>query len=212
MTSELQPVESAVAAYYARALAAHGATHRSVDWCSRESQELRFATLLDGIDWDACPTVLDYGCGWGAMAEHLDRLGVECQYVGYDIAPQMIAAARLLHAGRADRRFTADPAQLQRADHVVASGIFNVKLGASRAAWTRHVNATIAHLATLTRRRLAFNMLPPPLQHELAGEDVYYADPDAMARQCEVVVGGSAALREDYGLWEFTVVISLQDA
>ncbi len=67
----MSTIESTVAGYYSRALAAPGPTPRGVDWSSRASQELRFATLLDGIDWREVPSVLDYGCGWGALAEHL---------------------------------------------------------------------------------------------------------------------------------------------
>lgn len=212
MTTELPAIESAVAAHYARALAAYGATYRGVDWSSRESQELRFATLLDGVDWGARPTMLDYGCGWGAMADHLDRLGIECQYVGYDIAPQMIAAARLIHSGRQDRRFTADVAELRRVDHVIASGVFNLRLHTPGAMWTRHVKETIARFATLTRRRLAFNMLSRASAPALERADLYYADPHTVARYSEAVVGGPVSVREDYGLREFTVIVSPGDA
>jgi hypothetical protein len=201
-------IETAVAGYYSRALAAHGATHRGVDWSSRGSQELRFATLLDGIDWSTKPTLLDYGCGWGALAGHLDRLGVACRYVGYDIAPRMIAAARATCGEWPDRRFTADPRELEPADHVIASGVFNVKLDTPREAWTRYVEETIASLGALTRRRLAFNMLPPPSSPEFARDDLHYADPRAVARYSRDALGGTVALREDYGLWEFTVIVS----
>jgi hypothetical protein len=201
-------IETAVADYYSRALAVHGTTHRGVDWSSRDSQELRFATLLDGIDWSTKPTLLDYGCGWGALATHLDRLGVQCRYVGYDIAPRMIAAARLTCGEWRDRRFTADPHELEPAEHVIASGVFNVKLDTPHEAWERYVEETIAGLGALTRRRLAFNMLPSPSSPELGRDDLHYADPAAVVRYCAGAVGGTVALREGYGLWEFTVVVS----
>jgi len=201
-------IEAAVAGYYSRALALHGTTHRGVDWTSRDAQELRFAMLLDGIDWSAKPTLLDYGCGWGALAGHLDRLGVACRYVGYDVAPRMIDAARGVCGERADRRFASDPRELEPADHVVASGVFNVKLDVAPDAWTRYVEDTIATLGAMSLQRLAFNMMPPASSPELARDDLHYADPGAVARHCRAALGGTVALREGYGLWEFTVVVS----
>jgi SAM-dependent methyltransferase len=205
-------VESAVAGYYTRALARHGPTHRGVDWSSRASQELRFATLLQGIDWSASPTVLDFGCGYGALAGHLEAIGADCRYVGYDISSAMIDAARRTHGEHDGRRFTDAMDGLQPADVVVASGIFNVKLDLARAAWTTYVGETIAQLGALTRRRLAFNMLPAASAPELEREDLYYANPGAVTRFCRSSIGGAVELRESYGLWEFTVLVTREDA
>lgn len=200
----------AVADYYSRRLAEHGTSARGVDWSSPESQQLRFDVLLEGIDWAAGPSLLDYGCGYGALASHLDRLGVRCGYQGYDIAESMVAAARREHAGQPDRRFTADAAELEPSDHVVASGIFNVKLDADAADWDRHVIGTLERLWSLARRTVAFNMLPPASSPELARADLYYADPDAIARHCAERLGGHVELRREYGLWEFAVLVSLE--
>jgi SAM-dependent methyltransferase len=200
-------IESAVAGYYSRALAAHGPTHRGVDWSSRESQELRFATLLNGVDWSGTPSLLDFGCGCGALAAHLDALGVACDYTGYDIAPAMVQAARRLVGERPDRRFTSDLAALAPADIVVASGIFNVKLDIPHGEWLRYVDDTLATLGSLARRRLAFNLLPPASSPELARADLHYADRDAVVDLCTTRLGADdVAVREGYGLWEFTVV------
>jgi len=200
-------IESSVADYYSRALHEHGPTHRGVDWPSRASQELRFATLLHGVDWGAAPTLLDFGCGFGAMAHYIDRLGVDCDYVGYDISPDMIAAAERSRGLHDDRRFTCDRDALKPADVVVASGIFNVKLDIPRSRWAHHVGDTLARLGALTRGRLAFNMLPAASAPELERDDLYYANPDAVVRYCRAVIGGEVSLRRDYGLWEFTVVV-----
>jgi SAM-dependent methyltransferase len=202
-------IQAAVAGYYSRALAAHGPTPRGVDWSSRDAQELRFATLLEGIDWSAAPSLLDFGCGCGALAAHLDGLGYRCDYTGYDIAPAMVQAARETVGERADRHFTSDLAALTATDLVVASGIFNVKLDIPHEDWQRHVAETIIALGALSRRRLAFNMLPPASSPRLERADLHYADRDAVAELCATTLGADdVAVREGYGLWEFTVVAS----
>jgi SAM-dependent methyltransferase len=200
-------IQAAVAGYYSRALAEHGPTHRGVDWSSRDSQELRFATLLHDVDWTDAPTLLDFGCGCGALAAYLDALGTSCDYTGYDIAPEMVRTARRVVGERAGRRFTSDLATLEPADLVVASGIFNVKLDVPAGDWQRYVDETIADLGALSRRRLAFNLLPPASSPQLERADLHYAEPDAVVALCATTLGADdVVLREGYGLWEFTVV------
>lgn len=202
-------IESAVARYYRHALATHGPNHRGVDWSTRESQELRFATLLHGVDWSGAPSLLDFGCGCGALAAYLDWLRVRCDYTGYDIAPEMVRAARRVVGERAGRRFTSDLATLEPADLVVASGIFNVKLDVAADDWQRYVDETIAALGRLTRLRLAFNLLPPASPPKLERADLHYADRDAVVALCATTLGADeVVVREGYGLWEFTVVAS----
>jgi SAM-dependent methyltransferase len=208
------PIEAAVAEYYSRAFAEHGADHRGVDWSSRESQEARFEVLLDGVDWSRRPSLLDYGCGYGALGGYVDRIGAECRYVGHDIVAGMIETARLANAGRDDRSFTTLAPELAGAaaggfDEVMASGIFNVRLDARPAAWEAYVWDTVVRLGSLAGRRLAFNMLPPVSAPELARPHLHHADPRGVAERCETLLGGRVTVRENYGLWEFTVVVEL---
>jgi SAM-dependent methyltransferase len=190
-------VIEAVAEYYGRALAAHGPTASGVDWSSPAEQALRFAVLLEVVEWSPRPSLLDYGCGYGALA---GLVAERCEYVGFDIAPPMLAAARRAHP---DCRFVEQP---EAADYVIASGIFNVKLDASAAAWEAHVEETIVRLGALARRGLAFNMLPPASSPQRERADLYYAEPDAIAARCRAL--GEVTLRRDYGLWEFSVLVA----
>jgi SAM-dependent methyltransferase len=203
-----RPIEAAVADYYTRALDAHGPTPRGVDWSSAESQEMRFGVLLDSVDWTGTPSVLDYGCGYGALGAWIDRLGHRCRYVGYDVASAMIDAARAADGDRGNRSFTAAVDELEPADYVVASGIFNVKLETPVATWEAYVEDTLRELAGLAKRSLSFNMLPLASPSGLARPDLYYAEPGVVARRCEELLGGTVELREGYGLWEFTVTVS----
>ncbi|MHB8694629.1 MAG: class I SAM-dependent methyltransferase [Solirubrobacteraceae bacterium] len=209
MSAVTSSIRAAVADYYSRALTTHGCTAQGVDWSSSESQELRFRTLLAGVHWADCPSVLDYGCGYGALAAYLDRLRVSCQYVGYDLAPTMIAAARRAHP---HQRFTAEETALQIADYVVASGVFNVKLDTPTAIWDRYVEHTLTALVSLARRSVSFNMLPPASAPELARPDLYYAEPADVVGFCRRRFPGQVALQRDYGLWEFTVTVGVESS
>src|SRR5262245_63730904 len=97
--------------YYDDKLQTHGATPRGVDWNSSESQELRFAQLVRLIDAERAFSVNDYGCGYGALADYLERGTYQFQYIGFDVSTKMIAKARELHARANHLRFISDREQ-----------------------------------------------------------------------------------------------------
>src|SRR5262245_35351649 len=99
-----------VRAYYTRRLAEHGLTPRGVDWNSAESQALRFEQLLAVCRGDRAASLGDYGCGYGAMLEHVRAAGYTGAFRGYDIAPAMVEAARSRFG--ADGTFGTDEAVL----------------------------------------------------------------------------------------------------
>ena len=74
---------------------AGGATARGVDWNSETAQELRFSQLIKVIDPERPFSLLDYGCGYGALAAYLLRLGYPLEYyAGYDILESILIKAR----------------------------------------------------------------------------------------------------------------------
>jgi SAM-dependent methyltransferase len=195
--------------YYAGRLASHGTTPRGADWNSAESQELRFRQLLKVCD-GALPFRLgDYGCGYGALLDYTDRLGWTCSYSGYDIAPEMVAAARERHGQRPNRVFATEEAVLAGCDYVVASGIFNVKLAADPERWREYVLETVRRFAALAGRGFAFNALTSYSDPERMRPDLYYADPCLLFDYCKRHLSRHVALLHDYGLYEFTLLVRL---
>ncbi|MGE0482422.1 MAG: class I SAM-dependent methyltransferase, partial [Phycisphaerae bacterium] len=177
-------IESDVAAYYSAKLRAHGPTARGVDWNGEASQELRFAQLLRIVDESAATqaateraTLLDFGCGYGALFDTLRQGDMRLRYVGYDISETMIDAARRRFADAAGCAFTSSLAGLAPADYTVASGVFNVRLSHDNANWSAYVEQTIAQFAALSRRGFAFNVLTSYADEDRKRPDLYYADP-----------------------------------
>ncbi len=99
---------------------------RGVDWNSEASQKVRFNQLLKVVEIPRF-SILDYGCGYGALADYLVEKGFEAEYFGFDILDSAIQLARQVHAGKPRRTFFSQPAKLTEVDYIVASGIFNVR-------------------------------------------------------------------------------------
>lgn len=87
----------AVSRYYAGRLAEHGPDPRGVDWNGEESQRLRHAQFLRLIEAAPDASILDLGCGYGEFLAFLRIRGHVGAYADWDVAPDMITAARTLH-------------------------------------------------------------------------------------------------------------------
>ena len=69
------------------------------------------------------------------------------------------------------------------------------------------IHQTIDVLARAGRRGFAFNLLSLSSDPERRRPNLYYADPAEMLSHCLARYGRSVALLQDYGLYEFTVIV-----
>ena len=196
-----------VAAYYSSKLALHGATAKGVDWNGPDSHELRHRQFLRLLDGAPDASVLDLGCGFGDFLRFLRAEGFRGAFIGYDVAPNMIAEAARLHGEGEDRRWRVGAMPAEAADFAIASGIFNVKGDVPADAWARYVHDTVDVLARAGRRGFAFNILSLSSDPERRAANLYYADPGEMLSWCLRRYGRSVALLQDYDLYEFTVIV-----
>ncbi len=152
-------------------------------------------------------SITDYGCGYGALVDFLRASGRNVRYQGFDIAEDMIAAARARYAGCGPVVFTSDRAGLEPTDFVVASGIFNVRLDVPDKEWQQYMFDTLDEIDRLSRRGFSFNALTVHADPERMRPDLYYADPSALLRRCIRRYSRHVTLLHDYELYEFTVLV-----
>jgi SAM-dependent methyltransferase len=195
-----------VATYYGDKLERFGNTPAGVDWRDAASQTLRFDQLTRVVT-DLGASVTDFGCGYGALLDHIRQHGMHGFYRGIDIAPAMVQAATAAHADDPKAAFELGAAPSETADFAVASGIFNVRLGYSDVAWMAYVHATIAALDHAATRGFAFNCLTSYSDADRMRPDLFYADPCYWFDQCKRRYSRNVALLHDYGLYEFTLIV-----
>ena len=196
-----------VKAYFEERIDAHGTSPRGADWNSDASQEARFDQLLKVCDPSAPFSILDYGCGYGALADYLVRKGFQAEYFGFDIVEKAIQAARQAHAGKSGRTFTSDKSSLPVCDYVVASGIFNFRAGHGFEAWTEYVVGVLGHFNELSRKGFASNFLTKYSDADRMRADLYYADPCYLFDYCKRNFSKNVALLHDYTLYDFTLLV-----
>jgi SAM-dependent methyltransferase len=207
--SEPQLIE-AVDAYYTAKLRSHGTTPAGVDWNDEASQRLRFEQLLALVEPADEPfSVIDYGCGYGALVDALQARTGSFEYQGYDVSRAMVDEASQRYIHHDQTSFTADRHAVRRANFTVASGIFNVKLAAPIDEWARYVVRTIEDMIGLSTKGIAFNALTAHADEVRKRPDLFYADPAQLLDHCLRRYSRDVAVRHDYGLYEFTVLVRL---
>jgi SAM-dependent methyltransferase len=194
----------AVRAYFARRMSEHGSTPRGVDWSTTEAQQVRFAQVMNVRDHDGPFTIADWGCGYGALYDFLDRYGLPFTYVGYDITPAALVRARTHHPGV---RFVGDEDALPECEFVVASGVYNIKLDAPVDEWRAYVHDQLERMFAKATRGIASTFLTTYSDPPKRRPDLFYADPLQLFDFAKRKLSPNVALLHDYGHWDFTLIV-----
>jgi SAM-dependent methyltransferase len=197
-----------VSAYYSEKVLKNGTTPQGVDWNSLESQEFRFGLLSEMISKRDGISVLDYGCGFGAMYDYLKKQNFKnLKFIGYDISTAMIDAAQKLYGNDLAAEWYVQLPENYKADYVIASGIFNVKQETSNEDWKDYMLKTLQKMNQLSTKGFSFNVLTKYSDKEFMKDNLYYADPLFLFDYCKTNFSKYVALKHDYPLYEFTIVV-----
>jgi SAM-dependent methyltransferase len=195
--------------YFSEKLETFGATSKGVDYNGLEAQECRFEQLVKVINPSQPFTVIDYGSGYGAMFDFLDRKGWHFEYYGVDLIEKMAIAGREAHKEFPNAQFTTEESELPLADYLLAGAIFNIKLEASYEAWQDFVVRSLHHMNTLCSKGFSFNMLTKYSDADRMAQrpDLFYGDPLFFFDLCKHNFSRNVALLHDYGLYDFTILV-----
>jgi SAM-dependent methyltransferase len=205
MMSDVPGLEQ-IKSYFGKRIEEHGASPRGVDWNSDESQNTRFDQLLKIVEIPSF-SILDYGCGYGALADYIEQKGFRADYFGFDILESAIAIARQSQNNKQHRTFFTEKDQLPICDYVVASGVFNVRGEQSFETWTKYVIDYLRRFNDLSRNGFASNFLTKYSDGDKMRADLYYADPLYLFDYCKRNFSKNVALLHDYHIYDFTILV-----
>jgi len=196
-----------IRSYFGGKLDNFGATPQGADWNSEDSQLTRFEQLCQICDPKSIFSIIDYGCGYGALVDFLANKHCQFTYSGYDILNDMVVKASEIHKNRPNCTFTSQESELEVADYAVESGIFNIRLEYSYDEWTGYVIQTLEKMNSLGRKGFAFNMLTSYSDPPYMKPHLYYADPCYYFDYCKRHFSRNVALLHDYHLYDFTILV-----
>ena len=185
--------------FFTELLARHKISPLSLNWGSRESQELRFAVLA-AIGLKAGSSVLDVGCGVGDFYAWQLARGLKLAYGGIDIAPAMVHQAAERFPGVPFRALDVSEENPGDYDFVVASGIFYLR----RHQPFEFMKATVSNLFSRCRQGLAFNSLSAWASP--SDKEEFRADPLETLKFCQTLTPW-VQLRHDYHPGDFTIYL-----
>ena len=208
---ENEPGYLDIVAHYEACLAAHGDTHRGVDWPNADDAAKRYDVMLGVLGHPRrppSPVLLDHGCGTGHLLDHLRRVGLgDVRYLGADISPRFIEVCRRKFPGES---FTLvdvlrEPSKLPAADFIIANGVFTEKRSLSWEAMWAHTRQMITAIYRTARVGLAFNVMSHHVDWQR--DDLFHLPFDTLASFLRTDVSRHFVFRADYGLYEYTVYV-----
>jgi SAM-dependent methyltransferase len=199
-----------IAAHYEACLERYGDNHRGVDWPRPEDVDVRYRVMVEVVrpfPPDRPVRLLDFGCGASHLYEYIRREGLHhIQYAGLDISERFVALSRAKFPQNeywcADVLTAAD-ADLPRADYAVMNGVFTEKTTLSYDEMVDFFTATVARVFRLVEHGVAFNVMSKHVDWER--DDLFHLPFDQLASILKTRVSRHFVIRNDYGLYEYTV-------
>ena len=200
--------------HYDSLVSKYGADAKANQWRDQQTQVRRFEILCNNLSISKS-SILDFGCGTGALYEYLmSSHGFTGRYTGIDISPKAIEIAKSIYSNGNFLNFDILLNELPETyDYIFVSGTFNNEMK-NHLEW---VYANLRKLFQKTNIALVFNMLSNYVDYK--DEGLYYSDPEEIFGFCKrelspaVNLFHSEAIYESLPPFEYVVqVYRTQDA
>jgi hypothetical protein len=203
-------VYSELIAHYEACLRTYGDNHRGVDWPNADDARTRYRIMLDVIRKDDSPPVrlLDLGCGASHLNQYLrDTRRTDVEYAGIDLSPDFI---RLCRKKFPDRTFYCldildQAGELPSSDYVVMNGLFTEKRSIAFDEMWNYVQAMLSRAFEIASIGIAFNVMSKHVDWER--DDLFHLPLDLLAEFLTHNLSRHFVIRNDYGLYEYTVYV-----
>jgi len=187
--------------FYSKNLMLHGDRPEAVRW-NPVGQRIRYRVLLDSAPDLRGKKVLDYGCGKGDLYGYLKERGVDVDYAGMDINPDLIALARRKYPEADFRVFDVEEEPLNEDfDIVFLCGVFNNRVQGVEESMRNVLSA----LFSRTRETLAMNALS--LHSRQKDVELNYTSPEELSLFVSENLTPRFEMRQDYLPGDFTMVL-----
>lgn len=198
--------------HYREKFLSFGATTKGVDWGddeyranSRNYKMLEITKYLKSFNQKEA-SVLDVGCGYGALLEIIQRENINVTYSGIDLVPEMIGYARKRYPATAF--FEGDILEFNKKkfDFVVSNGILTQKMMASQREMDKYANKLIKKMFNLSNLGIVFNLMTTHVNFQ--NERLYYRNPSEMLAWCMSELSPCVKLDAAYDPWfEYSVFV-----
>ncbi|MCB0722435.1 MAG: class I SAM-dependent methyltransferase [Ignavibacteriae bacterium] len=195
--------------HYEDCLERYGDSYRGVDWPNEEDAETRYGVMLEVIkEKNSLTSLLDFGCGTGKLYEYVRNNEIESiEYSGLDISHKFVELCRQkfpsLNFLEAD--ILENPENVRDFDYIVMNGVFTEKRELPYNEMLDYFKQLVKAVFSKARKGLAFNVMSKDVDWER--DDLFHLSFDELSKFLTEEVSRNFVIRNDYGLYEYTVYI-----
>lgn len=205
--SYLQVVE-----HYEKCFEKHGANNQGVDWPSQKDLNTRFKVMTDIMSTakqDGKHSLLDFGCGVALLLDWIkeNKLIDSVTYSGCDLSDKFINFCKtkdpLTNFFQIDA--IAQPEQMPEYDYIIMNGVLTMKTSLSFDEMWEFSKNLISSTFQKAKVGLAFNLMSKQVDWER--NDLFHVPLDLLANFVTKNLTRHFIIRNDYGLYEYTVYL-----
>nr|VFJ94461.1 MAG: Methyltransferase domain-containing protein [Candidatus Kentron sp. LFY] len=194
--------------HYRKTFREYGATSKGVDWGDKEcSAKLRQEVMLEVIKKNnQHSTILDVGCGYGALADAIQEKQLSLSYTGIDIVHEMVREGKRRHPNYSFVCGDILNTDMGKYDYVVCNGILTQKLKTSILEMNEFAQSLVKLMYGICKIGIAFNLMTTYVNFQR--DNLYYRNPSEMLSWCMSELTPHVRLNCAYDLWyEYTVYL-----
>ena len=199
-----------MAKHYTSAFDLHGPNSQGVDWGEKEWAAVCRNRNMIGVvkDLNCSTTLLDVGCGYGALGELIRQEGIQIEYNGIDVAENMIDYAKSRFGPESD--FVCEDflewQPRRNYDYIVCNGVLTQKLDATHLEMHQYSKRLIQKMFDCANIGIAFNCMSTYVNFQK--DNLFYKNPSEMLAWCMSQLSPHVRLDASYELWyEYTVYV-----
>ena len=193
----------------------NGDSCKGVNWPNEADASLRYKVMLDLINIDSCNKIslLDFGCGAAHLYDYIknNKLVNIIDYSGLDLSERFVSFCKqkhpdvqFFHLDVLKESIDSIPAH----DFIIMNGVFTEKRELTQEEMWDYFKALVTTVFSITNKGIAFNLMSKYVEWER--DDLFHVGLDQVSEFIVTNISRNFVIRNDYGLYEYTVYIYKQ--
>jgi SAM-dependent methyltransferase len=198
--------------HYEKCLEQHGDNHLGVDWPNKDDADKRYRIMLEVSrgreSADEKVSLLDFGCGTGHLLSFIQAAGLtNYTYSGLDISKKFtdIASAKFPEVKFYCEDILEPDNKIPAHDYIVMNGVFTEKRELSFDEMWAYFTKMITEVFSKANKGIAFNVMSKNVDWER--DDLFHVPHDLLTAFLCKNLSRNYVIRNDYGLYEYTVYL-----
>jgi len=201
-----------IVTHYESCLEKFGDSHLGVDWPKLEDAERRYLVMLDVIKFsqnnDNNNSLLDFGCGTAMLLDFINKNNYQnINYSGIDISSKFVDVCQSKFPTYSFycEDLMENSSNLPNFDYIVMNGVFTEKRSLTFSEMFTYFEELLLLVFEKANKGISFNVMSKAVDWER--EDLFHLPADLLIDLLTKKLSRNFILRNDYGLYEYTVYV-----